>query len=94
VAEACVYERNAIPDALDEVRAEERGNKKMPSTVRALVQALAEQSFMTHVLAKRLVELQILQRDELRSLFEYSEEKEDYIKNFTLQMTARGLHFD
>jgi hypothetical protein len=49
---------------------------------------------MTHVLAKRLVELQILQRDELRSLFEYSEEKEDYIKNFTLQMTARGLHFD
>jgi hypothetical protein len=67
----------------------------MPSTERALVQVLAEQSFMLHVLNKRLVELGILQCDELPHLFEFpSKEKENYIEDFTHQMAARGLHLD
>ena len=67
----------------------------MPNTKRALIQTLAEQSFMLHVLNKRLVELGILQRDELQHLFEFpSKEKENYITDFTHQMAARGLHID
>jgi len=67
----------------------------MPSTERALVQVLAEQSYMIHLLSKRLVELGILQRDELSHLFEFpSKEKENYIEDFTHQMAARGLHLD
>jgi hypothetical protein len=67
----------------------------MPSTERALVQVLAEQSFLVHVLSNRLVKLGILQHDELRTLFEYSGgEKEKYIESFTHQMAARGLHLD
>jgi hypothetical protein len=48
-----------------------------------------------YVLNKCLVELGILQRDELRHLFELpSKEKENYLKDFTHQMAARGLHID
>ena len=37
----------------------------------------------------------ILQRDALRHLFELpSKEKENYLKDFTHQMAARGLHID
>jgi len=62
---------------------------------KALIETLAEQSFMLHVLNKRFVELGILQRDELRHLFELpSKEKENYLKDFTHQMAARGLHID
>ena len=64
----------------------------MPTTKKALIQTLAEQSFMLHVLNKRLVELGILP-DELRHLFELPS-KENYIKDFTHQMAARGLHID
>jgi hypothetical protein len=50
---------------------------------------------MLHVLNKRLVALGILQRDELRHLFEVpSREKENYLRDFTHQMAPRGLHID
>jgi len=67
----------------------------MPTTKKALIETLAEQSSMLHVLNKRLVELGILQRDELRHLFELpSKEKENYLKDFTHRIAARGLHID
>ena len=37
----------------------------MPSNLQAVVKALAEQSFATHILANRLVELGVLKPDEL-----------------------------
>jgi hypothetical protein len=67
----------------------------MATMKKALIQTLAEQSFMLHVLDKRLVELGILQGDELPHLFELpSKEKESYLKDFRHQMAARGLHID
>ncbi len=53
----------------------------MPN-MKAVFNALAEQSFMTHILAKRLVELKVLQPGELSRLFESSSDKAEFIKDF------------
>jgi len=67
----------------------------MPTTKKGSIETLAEQSFILHVLNKRIVELGILQRDELGYLFAVpSREKENYLKDFTHQIAARSLRID
>jgi len=53
----------------------------MPN-MKAVFNALAEQSFMTRILAKRLVELKILQPGELNRLFGPSPDKAEFIQDF------------
>jgi ferritin-like protein len=63
----------------------------MANNLTALVHALAEQSFMAHILAKRLVELGILKPRELNVLFESSPDKAEYIQDFIRHMASLGL---
>ena len=58
----------------------------MPSNLQAVVKALGEQSLMAHMLAKRLVDLGILQPGELKSLCERSPERAVYIEDFLKHM--------
>ena len=75
----------------ESVQGEEKKSMRRETLV-ALCQYLAEQSYMNHLLVKRLIAAKVLRQGELQHLYEENpQEREAFFRDYLAHLASLGL---